>query len=81
MKKVILFLATLVQLLAGGVCAFAETAPDVSAATTEAVNNGGNPVNFNWPVLIGVSVVISLIIAVVLAFRKADKIYGKGFDD
>lgn len=82
MKRVMLLILSVIQVLSGTVFAFAETAETASNATADAVSSGGSSaVDFNWTVLIGVSVVISFIIAVVLALRKADKVYGKGFDD
>lgn len=56
--------------------AFAEEASGAPAADT--VQQGGDSPDLT--VFIVVSVVISLILAIILAVRKADKVYGKGFD-
>ncbi len=77
---VMLFAVTIVLFMtAGALSVNAETANDAGTATAAPVGNTAP--SWNWPVIITVSTIIILIIAVILAVRKADKIYGKGFDD
>ena len=69
-------------LLTGGLCVNAEASSAATESATDAVSDlSYTGANWDWGVIIGVSCVISFIIAVILAVRKADKVYGKGFDD
>lgn len=56
--------------------AFAAQEPAVTATPAPDSTRGGIP----WTPVIIVSSIISLVIAIVLAVRKANKVFGKGFD-
>ena len=70
------------MLLTGSLCVNAEASSAATEIATEAISETSRTgAGLNWPVIIGVSSIISFIIAIILAVRKADKVYGKGFDD
>ena len=65
-------------LLTGSLCVNAEASSAATDMATEgAADLSYTGANWDWGVIIGVSCVISFIIAVILAVRKADKVFGK----